>query len=39
MTIAKRLKWVLEAHDIDYEVITHAHTRTSADSAKAAHVP
>jgi Ala-tRNA(Pro) deacylase len=39
MTIAKRLKWVLEAQDIDYEVITHAHTRTSANSPKAPYVP
>jgi Ala-tRNA(Pro) deacylase len=39
MTIAKRLKWVLESHAVEYEIISHAHTRTSLDSAHAAHVP
>ncbi len=39
MTIAKRLKWVLETHDVDYEIIPHAHTETSLGSARAAHVP
>jgi len=39
MTIAKRLKWVLDAHHVEYEITTHAHTQTSYDSARAAHVP
>ena len=39
MTIAKRLKWVLDAHDVEYEIIAHAHTSTNLASAKAAHVP
>ncbi len=39
MTIARRLKWVLDTHAIDYQVVQHAHTQTSADSARSAHVP
>jgi Ala-tRNA(Pro) deacylase len=39
MTIARRLKWVLDTHHVDYEIIAHAHTQTSLDSARSAHVP
>ncbi len=39
MTIARRLKWVLDSHDVDYEIIHHSHTWTSRASAQAAHVP
>jgi len=39
MTIATRLKWVLESRDVDYEIIQHVHTETSRESARAAHVP
>ena len=39
MTIARRLKWVLDSHAIDYHVVQHAHTQTSAESARSASVP
>ena len=39
MTIAKRLKWVLDAHEVEYELIAHARTQSCRDSARAAHVP
>jgi Ala-tRNA(Pro) deacylase len=39
MTIARRLKWVLDSHRVDYEIIRHSHTQTSRESAQAAHVP
>ncbi len=39
MTIARRLKWVLDTQAIDYHIIEHAHTATSAESARSAHVP
>lgn len=39
MTIARRLKWVLDSHRVDYEIIQHAHSQTSVQSARAAHVP
>ena len=39
MTIAKRLKWALDAQQIDYEIVQHAHSQTSAESAQLAHVP
>ncbi len=39
MAIAPRLKWYLEAHGIHYEVLPHAHTTSSLETAKEAHVP
>jgi len=38
MAIAKRLKWYLDTHHVQYELIHHAHTQTSLGAAKAAHV-
>ena len=39
MAIARRLKWYLDSHSVDYEVVHHAHSTTSSESARAAHVP
>lgn len=39
MAIASRLKWYLESHHINYEIIHHSHTSTALGSARAAHVP
>ena len=39
MSIATRLKWVLESNQVEYEIIAHEHTSSSLASAKAAHVP
>ncbi len=39
MAIASRLKWYLGAREVEYEVVRHAHSTTSLDSAKAAHIP
>ena len=39
MAIAPRLKWYLDAHGVEYEVIPHARTRSSLDTARQAHVP
>jgi Ala-tRNA(Pro) deacylase len=39
MTIATRLKWYLDSHGVDYEVVHHARSNSSLESARAAHVP
>lgn len=39
MTIARRLKWMLDTHRVDYQIVQHAPSRTSRGSARAAHVP
>jgi Ala-tRNA(Pro) deacylase len=39
MTIAKRLQWYLEQHGLDYELVPHAHSSTSLESARAARIP
>ena len=39
MAIASRLKWYLDVHGLEYEILSHSHTTTSHDSACAAHVP
>ena len=39
MSIAKRLKWYLGARNVEYAVLSHEPTRSSLDSAKAAHIP
>ena len=38
MAIAKRLKHYLEDQNIDYDIVTHPRTMTSAETAHAAHV-
>lgn len=39
MAISKRLKWYLEQHGLDYELVHHARSRSSLGSARAAGVP
>lgn len=39
MAISIRLKDYLDAHDVHYDILTHAHTRTSAQTAREAHIP
>ena len=39
MSIATRLRWYLDSHDVEYELIHHSHSSSSLDSAKKAHVP
>jgi len=39
MSMATRLKWYLEAHRIPYDLTPHTRTRSSAESAEAAHIP
>ncbi len=39
MTIPSRLQTYLEQRDARYEVCTHPHSRTSAQTARTAHVP
>lgn len=39
MTIAKRLQWYLEQHGLDYEMVQHARSSTSLESARAARIP
>lgn len=39
MPMAKRLKWYLDSHHVEYEIISHAHSSTSLESAHAAHIP
>jgi Ala-tRNA(Pro) deacylase len=39
MTIANRVKWYLDAHHIEYELVPHEHSSTSLESARAARVP
>ena len=39
MAIARRLKWYLDAHEVQYEVVSHPHTSNSLDTAHSAHVP
>ena len=39
MGISNRLKWFLESRGIRYEVVPHAHTSTSRETARVAHVP
>jgi Ala-tRNA(Pro) deacylase len=37
--IARRLKWYLDSHGVDYDLIHHAYASTMAESAEAAHIP
>jgi Ala-tRNA(Pro) deacylase len=39
MAIAPRLKWYLDARQVDYELVPHAHTSSSLETARQAHVP
>ena len=39
MAMATRLKWYLDSHDVEYEVLHHTHTNTSIDTARSAQVP
>ena len=39
MSLAIRLRWYLDSHGIDYEIIHHVHSNSSADSGKKAHIP
>jgi Ala-tRNA(Pro) deacylase len=39
MTLSARLKWYLDSHGVGYRIVPPAHTTSSVESAKAAHVP
>jgi len=39
MAIAKRLKWYLDQHGLCYELVRHAHSSTSLETAREAHIP
>jgi len=39
MALANRLKWYLDSHGIDYEVVHHEHSQSSVDSGRKAHLP
>jgi len=39
MAIAKRLQWYLEQHGVDYDLVPHAHSSCSLESARAARIP
>lgn len=39
MTIANKLKAYLQQHEIEYELIPHAHSESSMDTAQKAHIP
>lgn len=39
MSIAPRLRWYLEAHGVEYELIPHPHSASSAETARSAAVP
>ncbi len=39
MSIAARLKWYLESHGVDYELVHHDHATRSLETARAAHLP
>ena len=38
MAIAPRLKWYLDTHGVEYELIPHAHTSSSLETARQAQV-
>lgn len=38
MAIAPRLRWYLDAHGVEYELIPHPHSRSSTETADSAHV-
>ena len=39
MSISTRLKWYLDSHHVEYELVSHQHTSTSLESARAASLP
>ena len=39
MPIATRVKWFLEQHGVEYDVLPHPHTESSREAAAVAHVP
>jgi Ala-tRNA(Pro) deacylase len=39
MAMATRVKWFLEQHGVEYEVLPHPHTETSGEAASVAQVP
>jgi Ala-tRNA(Pro) deacylase len=39
MSIAPRLRWYLDARGVEYELIPHPHSATSAETARSASVP
>lgn len=39
MSIASRLKWYLDTRGVCYEIVHHAHSQSSLESARAARVP
>ena len=39
MSIAPRLRWYLDAHGVEYDLIPHPHSATSAETARSAAVP
>lgn len=39
MAISQKLKEYLDRHNIEYSLVAHAHTESSEDSARSAHIP
>ena len=39
MAISHCLKDYLDAHKVNYEILTHRHTNSSSETAQAAHIP
>lgn len=39
MAISQKLKEYLDRNNIDYSLVAHAHTESSEDSARSAHIP
>jgi Ala-tRNA(Pro) deacylase len=39
MSLASRLRWYLDAHDVEYEILHHEHSNSSLDTGMKAHVP
>lgn len=39
MAISQKLKEYLDRHHIEYSLVAHAHTESSEDSARSAHIP
>jgi Ala-tRNA(Pro) deacylase len=38
MSIAKTVRWYLDAHDLSYEILQHPHTSSSSETADAAYI-
>ncbi len=39
MSLATRVRWYLDSHHIEYDVVHHEHSTTSLDSGRKANVP